>query len=250
MVSCKEKCVAFLPALLSTVAIICGLSGTTYCETIKFPVEDSDMTLYSGIWNYRTKQAYEFRDEIWVYTTCRNYKTLSNDLDFDYEIDAKTRTAMSFTIIAGIIGGLAVVFTYFLTFTGRPAEARWKALGSVFIFTSLLQGLTLVVQGSSICKENPIHQLLESLGSGLRDRLSDECEWGPGYKLIIVAVVFWFVAGASMYILPPPQFSREEETQNVTVTYQKNPDGTVTETGVTVVKGAAVPEQVKQESEA
>lgn len=238
---CNRNCLlAWTPAFFATVAVICGFAANTYCETLQIPQENGDLTLFVGVFSYRTKDSFEFNGETWVYTTCRSYKYLDRELGFDYDIDAKTRTTMAFAIMSAIIGGLATFFCYLLPCMGSPPEARWKLLGNVFILTCLLQGLSLFIQASSLCDNNPVMQYLEVNRPVIRETFGDGCEWGPGHKLNITSVVFWFVAGLSMKFIPAPQKSRSEEPQMQTVTYQQNPDGTVTETNVTVVKGKAV----------
>jgi hypothetical protein len=46
-----------------------------------------------------------------------------------------------------------------------------------------------------------------------------------------------------MYVLPAPVLELRQPPQTQEVTYQQNADGTVEETNVVVVKGAAVPDE-------
>lgn len=214
-----------------------------YCETIEFPQEKSDAILYGGVWSYRTSEYTQVGDETWVITTCRSYSYLSRDLNFDYELDARARTTMAFSLMAVFFGGLGVIFAYFYSCMGTVSEARWKMIGNTFFFTCLLQGLTLFLHTSSLCLDNPVLQYLESGSPTVRETFGDECEWGTGYELNISSVALWFVAGVSTYVFKPPQFSRSEPQQSQTVTYQRNPDGTVEESNVVIVKGEAVQEE-------
>lgn len=67
------------------------------------------------------------------------------------------------------------------------------------------------------------------------------CEWDWGTNTNISSVVFWFLAGILMVALIPPAEAPERPPPEMqTVTYTKNPDGTVSETGV--VKGTYVAE--------
>jgi hypothetical protein len=213
-----------------------------YCETFKFPqeVDAGGGTLYAGVFNYRTKDYFSTDVNTWVYTTCRSYSYLDKELGFDYDIDSKTRTAMAFSIMAPVIGGITLVFAYVVPCL-TIAESQWKCIGITFALAGLFQGIALLVQNSSVCLDNPVLQYLESNNPDARETFGDECEWGPGYKLSIAAVVFWFVAGLSTFVLPAPVVSRSEPVQTQTVTYQQTSNGSVEETNVVVVvKGAAV----------
>jgi hypothetical protein len=247
--SCKERLTAFTPAILATIAVVCGTAGNMYCETMQFPQEDSDAILFAGVWSYRTRSYVEIDNEMWAFTMCQSYGYLDRDLGFDYDLDSKSRTVMAFSIMALFFGGLGVFFSYLAPCARGRFASMWKTLGNVFLFTGLLQGLTLLMQSSSLCLDNPVLQIMESQSPSIRETFGDECEWGPGYRLNITSVVFWFLAGLSTYVVSPPQVSASEPTQTQTVTYQRNPDGTVTETDVAIVKGNTVVEQVVVDEE-
>lgn len=242
MISCKARVTAFVPAMLATVAVICGTAGTMYCETVQFPQQNSDAILLAGVWSYRTRAYVQVNDQVWVFNTCQGYNYLDRELGFDYEVDSKTRTVMAFSILALIFGGLSVFLAYLAPCArgGGRLEGVWKKMGNLFLLTSLFQGLTLLMQSSSLCLDNPALQIMESTSPNIRETFGDECEWGAGYRLIITAVVFWILAGASTYMVSPPKLLASEPTQTQTVTYQRNPDGTVTENHVDIVKGNAV----------
>jgi hypothetical protein len=227
---------------LATVAAVIGTAGNLYCETVSFPQKVGGGTLYAGVFNYRTRDYVAVNDDIWVYTTCNSYNTLDKELGFDYFIDSKTKTTMAFAIMAPVIGGICLVFAYIAPcFTTSPA--RWKTLGTIFLLVSILQGITLIILESSICLSNPVLQYLETESPNVRETFPDECERTIGFNLGISAVVFWFLAGVSMYVLPAPVLELRQPPQTQEVTYQQNADGTVEETNVVVVKGAAVPDE-------
>ena len=218
----------------------CGIASNVYCETLQFPQVSGQATLLVGVFSFRTTDAEEIDSETWVDTACRSYGSLDKDLGFDYELDAKARTAMAFAIFAGFVGGIATFFSFVVPCSGNAHESRSKQLSTAFFVTSVLQGLSLFVRGSSLCNNNPVLQYLESSNSLLRETFGEECEWGAGYRLNITSVVFWILAGLAMRYMDAPHFSAHAESQSQTVTYQQNADGTITESSVTIVKGAAV----------
>lgn len=247
--SLKDNLVACTPALLATAAFLCGTFGILYCETLEFPQEDGDATLFVGAWSYRTRNYVQAGDEIWVFQTCRGYDYLDKELGFAFEMDSKAKTVQAFSIIAAIFGGLVTVASFMAPCSGALSESRWKMMGKIFLLVGIFQGLTLLIQSSSICLNNPVLQYLESQSLPLRDTLPDECQWGPGHKMNISAVVMWFAAGLATQILKCPEIDTHEPPQTQTVTYQRNPDGTVQETSVEVVKGVAVEELDEQYKE-
>lgn len=222
---------AFMPAFLASVAITCGLAGTTYCETFQFAQTNGDATLYGGVWSYKTKGWVEIGGDIWVYTTCKSYGALEDDSGLDFDFDSKANTAKAFSIIAPVIGGIALFWAWLAPCSGRHAST-WKAFGAIFAFTSILQGLTLIMISSSICLDNPVLQYFEVARPVLSDTFESECEIGPGYRLVITSVVFWALAGLFPCVVAPPVITNQAPPQTQTVTYQRNADGTVEEQNV------------------
>jgi hypothetical protein len=218
--------------------VICGTAANIYCQAVSFTQKDGGAKLYAGVFNYRTKDYVEINEEFWVFNTCQNYRYFDKDLGYDYDLDSKTKTTMAFAIIAPVIGGVTLFFAYLVSCV-TVSEHRWKSIGIIFILTSIFQGITLLILQSSICLNNPVLQVLESERPDIRETFHDECKWEAGFRLNIAAVVFWFFAGFSTFVLPSPVVSRSQPTQTQTVSYQQNADGTVEETNV-VVKGAAI----------
>lgn len=241
----KNCLIAFGPSIVATVALICGTAGTLYCETMQFPQEGSDAVLFVGPWAYRTRDYVDVGDQVWVIQTCRSYSYLKKDLGFDYELDSKARTVMAFSILATFVGSLAVIFAVLATCSGKVTPSRWKGFGNIFFFVVVLQGLSLLLQSSSICSNNPVIQFLDVQSPTVSATLPEDCEWGPGYRLIISSVVMWFVAGVLTYVMKCPEIDDSEPPQSQTVTYQQHPDGRVEETHVQVVKGTAVETEEK-----
>lgn len=215
-----------------------------YCETVVFDPLAGE-SLYASPWYYRSKNEVQINGQTFVRTSCLSYKYIKDDLGFSYSIDAKTRTVMAFSIMTPIFGGLALVGACLAPCLGI-GESRWRLIGVVFILMSVFQGITLLVQSSSICNDNPF---LQFLAANYPDELEssnfpEECSWALGYKMAITSVALWFVAGVCCYVIPVPVVKGRRPPQAQTVTYTQRPDGTVEETNVTVVQGHAVqPEQ-------
>jgi len=113
-------------------------------------------------------------------------------------------------------------------------------MGATFILLSVFQGITLLIASSSICYDNPVLQFLEADNPNLAQTIPEKCEWGTGFKVNIAAVVLWFLSGACTFVFPAPSLMHEHTQQEQTVTYTQNPDGTVSENHVTIIKGTPV----------
>eukprot|EP00529_Nitzschia_sp_RCC80_P028280 CAMPEP_0113485164 /NCGR_PEP_ID=MMETSP0014_2-20120614/24342_1 /TAXON_ID=2857 /ORGANISM="Nitzschia sp." /LENGTH=267 /DNA_ID=CAMNT_0000378801 /DNA_START=87 /DNA_END=890 /DNA_ORIENTATION=+ /assembly_acc=CAM_ASM_000159 len=244
---------AFLPGTLGVCAIVLGTAANVFCETIKFtqnPGHD-DLTLYAGPFSYRTKGQSEWPDgSTYIYTTCRYYGYLEDNYGFNYYVDATTKAVWSFAIMTPILGAFYILCACLAPCVTNIGESRWKSLGCLLITLSIFQGITLMVQSSSICNNNPTLQYINSVDptGELAGTFPTTCEWATGYTLNIIAVVLWFLAGASCYVFPAPIVHAERPVQEQTVTYQQNPDGTVAETNV-VIQGKPVGREEPKEHE-
>lgn len=234
----------YLPACFACVAIIFGTAANFVCETVKFPQEEGnrDAVLYASPWNFRTKGAFEVNGNVWVYNTCQYYNSLEDESGFDFAVDAKTRTVRAFSIMTPIIGGLMLLMAC-LGPCRTVSPSTWKCLGYILVVMGIFQGLTLMVQSSSICNNNPVLQYLEATASDFAATFPDGCEMASGFVLNIVAVICWILAGALAIMGPSPVVFASEPPQQQSVTYTQNADGTVGETNVTIVKGTDVSEK-------
>lgn len=113
-------------------------------------------------------------------------------------------------------------------------------MGVLFLFTGVFQGITLLIQSSSVCRDNPVIQYLEANKPDLSNTFSSNCELGAGFGLNIASVVLWVTAGFCTFVFPSPLVVREHPREEQTVTYTQNPDGTSQESHVTIVKGVPV----------
>jgi len=243
----SDGCKIFIPAILGTVAAVCGTAANLYCQSVSFPQTTSDGSLDVSPYYYRTKDVVEAFGDEWVVQTCRNYRYLDRELGFEYEFDSTAKTVRAFAVMTPVIGGLGLVYAYLAPCLPH-SPAQWKAMVPVFLIACLFQGITLLILKSSICTNNPVVQYLEQESPIVEKTLEEDCEKGTGYILNIIGVVFWFLAGISFLIIPAPTATGREPVQTQTVTYQQNADGTVEETNVTVVKGTTVEAQATPET--
>jgi len=238
----RGRCLqAFLPSTLAVCAITLGTAANFYCETVKFVQTEGnqDLSLYVSPWNYRTKDTYEWGDGTYIFTTCRSYSYLEDNFGFEYTVDAITRTVWSFSIVTPILGGVFILGACLgPCMTVRPSV--WKSMGVIFVLLSAFQGITLLIQSSSICSYNPVLQYMESSNPDIAATLPESCELATGFLLNIAAVILWFLAGVSAIVFRAPVVVAEHPPQEQNVTYMQNPDGTIEEINVTVVKGKAV----------
>lgn len=236
-VDCSDFLIAFIPILFATGALFMGLLGTLYCETIGFEaITAGSDTLTFGVWYYKGYETVTLEpdDRVVVTETCYQYPSGTY-------FDAKWKTAMSFSIITPIIGGV-VLFWSWLAPCWYVHQAYWKKMGMVFVAMTLFQGLTLLLLPSNACKNNDIVNLIAQEDTSY----DQECSFAWGTKIIIAAVICWFMAGVLMLTAIPPPTRPEHpvETQTVTYTQTEQPDGTkvITED---VVKGEYIePEKV------
>lgn len=231
----------FLPSIFSAAAIVLGTAANTFCENVMFRQKsgNDDLVIFVGPWSYRAPYSPEWGGSTLVYSTCRSYSYLEEYQGFDYTIDAKTRTVQAFSIITPLVGGLLLILTCCGT-CGKSLSKSWKIIGYLLFLTSALQGITLLIENSSICYDNPVIQYLEAKNSDLAGTFPSECKWAGGFKINVAAVLLWAVAGACCLLLPPPLVIHERPRQEQTVTYTQGPDGKVQETHVAVVKGTPV----------
>lgn len=242
----KSSCFRnFVPFLLAVFAIILGTAPNLHCETVSFTqAEGNDgLVLMSGPLSYRTKKSSEWPDSTFASQSCQQFRTFErNSAGFRYDADPKTKTSWSFAILTPLLGAFLVLKAFFAATCGRglpgfgggPAKGGWKCMGVFFLVTSAFQGLTLLIDTSSICYDNPALQYLEVTNPDLADTFPDSCDRATGYFLQIVAVVLWAMAGLSTFVIPEPEIVHKHPQQQQTVTYTQKLDGTVEEELVVV----------------
>lgn len=253
--SCLQSLVPFVFALA---ALILGTAPSFYCETLKITQEDgnADLVLLAGPYTYKLSDG---GDSGWSnygsfatgssglfggYGECQRYGALERNTGFKYEADHATRTVWAFSILTPLLGILlaakAVSAATCPGFFGLANKGSWKCLGYSLVATSVLQGLTLLSQASSLCDNNPFFQYLDYTGSELTGTFPATCEWATGYSLQIAAVALWALAGGSTFLIDEPVVNYKHPHVEQTVTYTHAPDGNIEEARVTVVKGTPV----------
>lgn len=166
--------------------------------------DGEDITIYAGPWSYRTIASIEWQEETYYFNVCQSYKFLRKELEFDYTLDSKTKVVQAFGIITVILGAIGIVFAYMLPCTRNPRISMWKAMAATFIFTTLTQGLTLLIQQSSICLDNPLIQFISYKSPDDGERFPEECTLSRGFWLNVASVCLWFVAGVFAFMVSPP----------------------------------------------
>ena len=229
----KDMCFGFIAATLATTAICLSFLSNFWCETIAFqPLRGNGDNIFIPTRTFGPFYAKELvagtvgqfggEDYFVIGEKCVN---LSDDISKD----ANWKTTQAFAIITVVIGGIMVFWTWLAPCFGG-FKRFWKPAGLVYILCSIFQGLTLLFLESAACTANNVI----TLGAAYKQT----CEWDWGTQTNISSVVFWFLAGAFMIVVVPPDAPERPPPETQTVTYTQNPDGTVAETGV--VKGTYV----------
>jgi len=194
-------CFGFIAATLATTAICLSFLSNFWCETIAFqPLRgNGDNMLFIPTRTFGpfyakelvagTVGQFEGEDYYVIGEKCVN---LSDDISKD----ANWKTTQAFAIITVVIGGIMVFWTWLAPCFGG-FKRFWKPAGLVYILCSIFQGLTLLFLESAACTANNVI----SLGAAA---YKQTCEWDWGTQTNISSVVFWFLAGAFMIVVVPP----------------------------------------------
>ena len=206
---------SFLPIVFSVIALLLGAPGSIRCQTFSFTDENnSDNTVYVGIFGYRSKDALFVQDfngntDVYIRTYCAPYDDLTDYFGFEYDVDTKWTATKAFAIIGVTLGGILSIISCIVPCVSVCPPKYWKLLGFGFLLVCLFQGLSLLSLSSDVCTDNPLINALESLEdrrTGLqRFNFPEKCAWESGYKLNISSVVFWFIAALSVLLLPAPE---------------------------------------------
>jgi hypothetical protein len=234
-----ENFYKFIPAILSSLSFLLAMMSTSWCEFVKVQWVASDGESISqsfGLWTYETYTTSTMDEN--VYQTCVKYGYNPNS-PLPFEHDSKWRSAMAFSVIGGVIGGLVCLQIWLIPccYHANALFSGWKCMGFSCFFVSLFQGLTLLFLAGPVCNGS------ETTYNGLSVS-STGCSRQWGANCSIALVLLWFFAGIATLAIPPPNCRKEQipETHTVTYTQTTMPDGTrVVNEQTTVVRGVAVP---------
>jgi hypothetical protein len=207
----NSSVLTLMPIILGTLALWVGAFGNFGCQTVEFPSTGSaqagPLIIDAGIFGYQTK-GYAGTDSegtIWVVDVCRSYSDIEDDFGFPYDVDRKMDAIQIIVIAIVAVGGIMLIGSCVALCAPCHQPMLWKLYGLSFLVMSILQGITMLVLKSSVCLDNPVLQYLEAVNPIRRENYPDECEWGMGFRMMITATVFWFVAGAATLVIPAPQ---------------------------------------------
>jgi len=231
---------SFLPGVLAAAAFIVTLFGGVYCKFLSFTPDidgaDDSITLNFGIWYYQS----------WAIVESPTQGTLLMQTCFSYPegtvYDAKWKSAMAFSTMALIIGGV-LAFWSLLAGCFYPAKNTYLAAGCIYMVCALFTGLSLLLLDSNACSStnNSVMTQLQELSAIVDYVFPESCSMGVGAKCTIAATVMWFVAALAAIVVEPPQRPPiTTETHEVTYTKTTGQDGAAV-VSETVVKGEPIP---------
>ena len=192
------------PIILTTVAFTLSNAGSRWCDylyrlyvafddTYPFLVQQPGQNI--GIWGYESQG------------NCVLYPD-------NIVLDPKINASRVFSVWTSVVGGAIMILTWFTVCQGL-AKIVWASMAFFLFVNSLFEGLTLILKSSALC-----------------DPTYGVCSLARGSRCSISALVFWFLAGVSVAMIPPPKGPEPIVMQHTTTTVERvEPDGTkVTET--------------------
>lgn len=185
---------------------------------MKFPQvkENDDFVLYAGLWSFRTPgpNVWGNLTGAWAILTnatlknrtCTRYHDFDTTLnDIHYTFGIETKIVWTFAIVV-----LFFSYLYLIMLCCAPFNAAARGRGAIFfllrVMVPVFQGITLLVQSSSICTDNPAIQLLKVNNTDLAETFSPKCELAIGFWLNVASVALWASAGfLYTFAFPPPR---------------------------------------------
>lgn len=175
-----DKCIT---TVCGIAAIVCSVLSTLWCESIKFePSQPGIPPISFGIWRLQETQlnVNNGSNSTYATETCVVYPS-------SIEVDAKWKAARAFSVIAPVLGFLALL--------GINNSRHKHALGiGMATFITLFQGLICLLLKSNACESI----LVPATGVNAtfwQTAYPDSCVLDSGLILSIVASVLWFVTG-------------------------------------------------------
>ena len=152
--------------------------------------EPDTFELHFGFWNYKAWTQMGSSGSI-VYEGCRMYP--------DYiSVGSQWKLARTFSILALLFGVGMGALQLFTTMHSDVRKRLSPAVCIGYFVCSLCSGLSLLILGSDLCKDNELTDELESILSIPMDVA--RCGLARGSKCAISATVLWFVAGAANFV--------------------------------------------------
>jgi hypothetical protein len=184
--SYETRALAYGGIFLATLGMVFGTLGLATCKAFVFDQDPSDgvSQVFVGLYGYQTTAVAVTDEYIWVSDVCVSYNSLTtvDGSAFPYEMDgtAEALQKMGYSIAA--IGGIFLILSCCAPCFSGPLARMWKCIGAVIILCGILQGITLMMQNSSICTNNPIMQFLEVYSTAFYNTLenTDSCAWVGG----------------------------------------------------------------------
>lgn len=195
----KSQGFSILTIIFAVTAFCLMWAGSIRCNFLKFDSvsgTDESFTMELGMWYYSYWSLLLNNSGLYVFESCNTYP------DFTV-VDPTWKAAQAFGIITFILGVLVLVVTCVSGCTAASGRDNGFALthaweSPLYLFTSICQGLVLLLLSSNACNSNV---LLGLGGKELRGvTFTETCSISTGAKLVISATVFWFSAAVSSFL--------------------------------------------------
>ena len=222
---------------IASTSFIIGCLSLPYCNFVSLStiltVYDGNSrqiilstTLGLGLWSYQSSK--EENGGLLIQDTCVKY-----DIDL-VDVNGAWSASRAFGIIALIIGGLNVMFGYWLVYRRRSStlsnehshevaedteeedlsttaplcggeRTQSHIIGALYIVTSIYQGFTLFFLLSSICTGESELNLSEIVNPA--EVIYGECTMSVGANMALASTILWFLAGVFLFIPPISSWS-------------------------------------------
>ncbi|KAL7478335.1 hypothetical protein ACHAW6_004104 [Cyclotella cf. meneghiniana] len=178
-------CAAFILNWYSTVACNFISVALTYGSS----AAPSSVSLHFGIWSYQSWTVVSSTSGTVIFQGCWRYP--------DYvEVDSEWKAARAFSVMALVFGLTLMLKELFSACSYKDVKQTTPTSGAGYLFCSLLSGLSLLLLGSDLCKDNVLSEGLESIYPNSNMSVAS-CGISTGAKCAISATILWFLAGVT-----------------------------------------------------